>query len=206
MFEDHHGPSRTPGVTGRTYPVAMTISAHDVAAELRRLLPALGTKKLHKLLYYCQGHHLATFGEALFSEPIGAWDMGPVVERLWRDEKYALEPPAAQNLDEAGLNTVGYVVSRYGSLTGRDLEVMTHGETPWLLANAARRPRDRAPIRAEWLIEYFRTDGAAEDDMDDMPLDSAAVSAWLRETASDVPSASPEDSLDDLHAWATRDS
>jgi hypothetical protein len=83
---------------------------------------------------------------------------------------------------------------------------MTHGENPWQLANAARRPRDRAAIRAEWLIEYFRTDGAAEDEMDDMPLDSAAVSAWLRETASDSTSAAAADSIDDLRAWATRDS
>ncbi|MGQ0776145.1 MAG: hypothetical protein ACT4NY_17255 [Pseudonocardiales bacterium] len=41
----------------------MTLSAHDVAAVLRDRLPGLGAKKLHKLLYYCQGHHLATFGE-----------------------------------------------------------------------------------------------------------------------------------------------
>jgi hypothetical protein len=73
------------------YPVRMTVSAHDVAAELRDRLPGLGAKKLHKLLYYCQGHHLATFGEPLFGENIGAWDMGPVVEPLWRDERY--EPP-----------------------------------------------------------------------------------------------------------------
>src|SRR5262245_17472647 len=101
----------------RTYPVAMTVSAHDVAAELRRRMPSVGTKKLHKLLYYCQGHHLASQSEPLFAEPIGAWDMGPVVERLWRDERYQLEPPLAMALDEAALNTIGYVVSRYGALT-----------------------------------------------------------------------------------------
>jgi uncharacterized phage-associated protein len=39
-------------------------------------------KKLHKLLYYCQGHHLATFGLPLFDESISAWDMGPVVGTL----------------------------------------------------------------------------------------------------------------------------
>ncbi|HEY6595845.1 MAG TPA: type II toxin-antitoxin system antitoxin SocA domain-containing protein [Asanoa sp.] len=60
----------------------MRVSAHDVAAVLRARQPALGTKKLHKLLYYCQGHHLAAFGSPLFAESIGAWDMGPVVESL----------------------------------------------------------------------------------------------------------------------------
>ena len=31
-----------------------------------------GTKKLHKLMYYCQGHHLATFGEPLFAGVVAA--------------------------------------------------------------------------------------------------------------------------------------
>ncbi len=60
----------------------MTASAHDIASALRERLPGIGKKKLHKLLYYCQGHHLATFGRPLFSEQIYAWDMGPVVAAL----------------------------------------------------------------------------------------------------------------------------
>lgn len=48
----------------------MTVSAHDVAAVLRERLPDIKVKKLHKLLYYCQGHHLAQFDKPLFSEPI----------------------------------------------------------------------------------------------------------------------------------------
>jgi uncharacterized phage-associated protein len=184
----------------------MTVSAHDVAEALRRRLPAMGTKKLHKLLYYCQGHHLAIFGETLFGEPIAAWDMGPVVERIWIDQKYGHEPPARTDLGEAALNTVGYVVSRYGALTGRDLEVMTHGEAPWRLADATRRPGERVVIRPEWMMEYFRADGADDDDVDDLPLDSAAVSAWLRETAGsntvDV-DVSP-DHRDDIRAWPGR--
>jgi uncharacterized phage-associated protein len=75
----------------------MVLSAHDVAEEVRRRAPGLGKVKLYKLLYYCQGHHLATFGAPLFHEQIGAWDMGPVVEGLWRDETYALERPLGRN-------------------------------------------------------------------------------------------------------------
>ncbi len=197
--------------TRRAYPGPMTVSAHDVAAALRHRLPAVGTKKLHKLLYYCQGHHLAAFGEPLFAEPIGAWDMGPVVERLWRDEKYETPPPTPAELDEAALNTVGYVVSRYGTLTGSDLEVMTHGEPPWRRADATRRAHDRALIRTEWMRDYFRADGAPEDGVDDVPLDADAVSAWLRVTAGPVRQAAGgsdvdgiEDSPDDLRAWADR--
>jgi hypothetical protein len=133
--------------------------------------------------------------------------MGPVVEALWRDEGYDIPPPAPAELDEAAMNTVGYVVSRYGALTGRDLEVMSHGERPWILANANRRPGDRAPIRPEWMIEYFRDD-AADDDGDEPPLDSDVVTARLRETAGiGAPSTpdEPADSLDALRSWARRD-
>jgi uncharacterized phage-associated protein len=62
----------------------MAVPARDVAAALREWLPDLGAVKLHKLLYYCQGHHLARFGEPLFADTISAWDMGPVVGTLWR--------------------------------------------------------------------------------------------------------------------------
>jgi uncharacterized phage-associated protein len=180
------------------------VSAHDVVAELRRRLPSLPIKKAHKLLYLCQGHHLATFGVPLFGERIAAWDMGPVVERVWKAEREGWEVPAAVALDEAALNTVGYVISRYGALTGKDLEIMTHGEAPWRLADATRMPGGSAFIRPEWMIEYFRTDGAPDDGIDE-PLDSAAVSAWL----SKAPSAEPadNDAVDtraSLHRWATR--
>lgn len=114
------------------------IQAHYVAAELRRRLPGVGVKKLHKLLYYCQGHHLATFDEPLFNESISAWDMGPVVGQLWRSEKDHGIATADAVLDEAVLNTVGYVVSRYGALTGNDLERLTHSEDPWIDADSKR--------------------------------------------------------------------
>jgi hypothetical protein len=94
------------------------VSAHDVAAEIRRRLPGVPTKKLHKLLYYCQGHHLGTFGAPLFTETISAWDMGPVVGELWYREGRREPLPSGRELTEAQLNTVGYVLSRYGALTG----------------------------------------------------------------------------------------
>jgi Antitoxin SocA-like, Panacea domain len=89
------------------YPGDVPVHATDVAAELRRHLPDLPTKKLHKLLYYCQGHHLAATGESLFSETISAWDMGPVVGTLWFAEKDRGPSPSATALTESQLNTVG---------------------------------------------------------------------------------------------------
>jgi uncharacterized phage-associated protein len=156
----------------------MTVSAHDVAAALRARLPGLPTKKLHKLLYYCQGHHLAAFGTPLFGETISAWDMGPVVGTLWRAERSG-DIPGLQQLGEAELNTIGYVVSRYGKLTGTDLEHLTHSETPWQYANTARLPGESARIELDWLRDYFTTTGALDDD-DETPVDAAEVRAILK--------------------------
>ena len=103
----------------------MTVSAHDIARELRARHPGLPKVKLHKLLYYCQGHHLATFGRPLFTKTISAWDTGPDISAVWKQEDTDKVPETRSELTEAHLNTIGYVLSRYGALSGRDL---VHGE------------------------------------------------------------------------------
>ena len=87
-------------------------TADDVAQELRRRLPGLPIKKLHKLLYYCQGYHLAATGERLFSDPISAWDMGPVVGTLWHRERVGELLESGLPFDEGQLNSIGFVVFR----------------------------------------------------------------------------------------------
>jgi uncharacterized phage-associated protein len=157
----------------------VAVSARDVAAVLRSRLPGLPSKKLHKLLYYCQGHHLAAFDEPLFVETISAWDMGPVVPTLWHEEREGYRPEAIVTLTEAQLNTVGYVISRYSGLTGQDLENLSHGEAPWQLANRGRRPRDSVRIEHEWIKGYFATNGSAGDAEEEALFDSESVTQWL---------------------------
>lgn len=177
----------------------MTVSAHDVAAELRRRLPGLGTKKLHKLLYYCQGHHVATFDEPLFRETISAWDMGPVVGAFWKQEKDGEVPREHADLGEAELNTIGYVLSRYGGNTGNDLENLTHSEAPWQIANTHRRPRTSARIELEWIRDYFRTVGAAGGD-DEVMLDSAAITDLLKGAERRLAEPATRDDMAELRA------
>lgn len=43
----------------------------------------LSQMRLHKLLYYAQGWHLAVFGEPLFAGRIEAWKHGPVVREVY---------------------------------------------------------------------------------------------------------------------------
>ncbi|MEX5631934.1 Panacea domain-containing protein [Parafrankia sp. FMc2] len=174
-----------------------------MAAILRSRIPGLGTKKLHKMLYYCQGHHLAAFGTPLFNERISAWDMGPVVEDLWRAEKYGYAPaePSGLPAGEAELNTIGYVLSRYGALTGRDLEILSHGELPWYTANQGRRQGESVTITVDVMREYFATAGAPAVAEDEPVLDSAAVANWLAGAGERRGPSRPDD-LDELRAWA----
>jgi len=168
------------------------VSARDVAAEIRRRLPEVGVKKLHKLLYYCQGHHLAAFGTPLFPQSIAAWDMGPVVGELWHEEKTSAPVPDPAALDQAGLNTVGYVVSRYGRLTGRDLEVLSHGEPPWQEAERRRSAarKDTVRISAEVMAQYFASDTDDDLDVDPAELESLLAGADERRRAA---SSTPDD-------------
>jgi uncharacterized phage-associated protein len=174
------------------------ISAQDVAAELRQRRPDLGTMKLHKLLYYCQGHHLATFGRPLFPETISAWDMGPVVGTLWRQEKENGAASSDVDLDEGVLNTIGYVLSRYGALTGNDLKHLTHSETPWLQANVRRAPATSVRIDRDAIEDYFRRHDV--DDDESIPLDADEVARWLEGSDLRTAELAPMDSIEDIRA------
>lgn len=183
------------------------VSAADVAAELRRRLPGLPVKKQHKLLYYCQGHHVAACGEPLFAETISAWDMGPVVGQLWHQEREGTAAPSGAALTEAQLNTIGYVVSRYGGLTGADLERLTHTEPPWQDADRARRPKSSAKISVESLRAYFGSAASGDDDDegDGAPMpDSADIAEWLARVTAPPPAGGTRDSIESLRARLDR--
>jgi len=149
----------------------VTHSAGDVAAEIRRRVPNVPVKKLHKLLYYCQGHHLAWFGEPLFGETIEAWDRGPVVADLWRSEKHGQPLGDGAPLTNTELNTIGYVVSRYGHMTGGDLEALTHNEAPWRDADHRRRHGGRQLMPIEEIAAYFTTPRQFDQPDPDDPAD-----------------------------------
>ncbi len=113
-------------------PAKLTVSAHDVARELRARLPGgAGRAKIQKLLYYCQGWHLAHYGEPMFAERIEAWKDGPVVATLWADEQHDRPVPGRHEVSASYLDVLEYVVDRYGGDTGAQLIDRTHGETPW---------------------------------------------------------------------------
>jgi uncharacterized phage-associated protein len=139
------------------------VSAHDVARELRKQVSGVGDLKLHKLLYYCQGWHLAFFGVPMFSEKIEAWTKGPVVATVWGDEKRGLQTPEPKALSPAELNTISYVVGRYGRSTGKDLIRQTHAEAPWREASERVEPGewDNSELTTAELQKFFQADDEA---------------------------------------------
>lgn len=203
MFASRRTADLTDVVGFQNYYSDMTVSAHDVASAIRSRLPGVGTKKLHKLLYYCQGHHLAAFGTAIFAETVSAWDMGPVVGSLWYAEKAGSAQHEAASLSEAQLNTVGYVISRYGQLSGLDLEHLTHSEAPWQRADVDREPHESSRIESDWMREYF-TNAGSDDDEDRVVLDSGSIRDWLKDAAARRESPATEDSYDAVRARLSR--
>ena len=131
----------------------MTVSAHDVARELRHRSPLMGILKMHKLLYYCQGWFVAWSGRPMFDETIQAWENGPVVADLWHDEDKGRGLPEPRQLDEEMHLVIDYVMHRYGNLSGRDLVQLTHSESPW--DGAYKAGGYNAVIPVESIAGYF---------------------------------------------------
>jgi uncharacterized phage-associated protein len=181
-----------------------TYSAFDVASEIRKRLPGVPVKKLHKLLYYCQAHHVTVFNVPLFSETVSAWDMGPVVGELWWREKQGDGPtrPVPQSLTEAELNTIGYVVSRYGNLSGTDLERLTHSEDPWIEADAERQRLNKTShrisldsLRSFFSREAGESEPGASEESSVPPIEPTELQAWFAAARNGPPPAPPvEDS------------
>ena len=129
--------------------------AAAVAGEIRRRRSGIGNVKLHKLLYYVQGHHLAWEGRPAFVEEIEAWEMGPVVARLWRDERYRDQSAGGEPLPETVRNAVTNVLCRFGHMTGKELIDATHAEDPWCRVTGNGCNVSNQVISHRSLVDFF---------------------------------------------------
>jgi uncharacterized phage-associated protein len=149
-------------------------SALEVAAFLVHLASAeeepefLPSLRLNRLLYYCQGWHLATQGRPLFPDRIEAWATGPVVPvvfealrgRDWFPIRAEDLPPSdALNSEEE--NLVARVWETYKDHTGGSLSELACAEEPWRRARNGSSPaaRSGAELTAEALQACFTTVG-----------------------------------------------
>lgn len=118
--------------------------------------------KLQKLLYYCQGWHLAVRGTPLFQERLEAWVHGPVQPAVYGTYKHNRWSNITEDVAEAALHPqekslVDEVLSVYGTDSGYELERRTHMESPWLEARGGI-PNDQesnAVISVESIAAYF---------------------------------------------------
>lgn len=179
----------------------MTVSAADVAAAFRHMRADLTPGRLHRLLFLAQGHHLAWHGEPLFTDPVVAWDAGPVVPALRGRELDG--DPGYRGLDNGLLNTIGYVSSRYGNLHLHDLDLITRNSAPYVEADRGRSVGTTVTVDRADMAAYFKT---VDVDPDAPMVDAAWLEAFLarsREAAerhADRPG-KPDD-MDRLRAWA----
>ncbi|WFE23093.1 hypothetical protein O7621_07180 [Solwaraspora sp. WMMD937] len=174
-----------PSMTSR-YVGPMAVTANQAAAALRVHLPQVDGTKLHWLLYYVQGHHLAYTGKPAFPNRILASTNGAAVEDFVDQH----QPHTPGVLDDWLLNVVLAVATRYGKTTTGDLDRLARAEPPWQNTMAGQAI-NHAMMRA-----FFTGDGALE------PVEHDSLER-LRQTAAEirrVQAASPPAEPDDLDA------
>lgn len=135
----------------------------------------LSNLSLQKLLYFAQGLHLAQFeGQRLFSDPIYAWKLGPVVLSVYRRFKpFGPTPITSDNINSvlgenflafannisadnnAFLNELWEVFGNYESY---ELVDMTHAEgSPWfqIIQNNEGVILEHIEIPIQAMQQYF---------------------------------------------------
>lgn len=121
-------------------------SVHDVASYILHKQGSISTWKLQKLAYYSQAWHLAwSEGQPLYEARIEAWANGPVVRELYRlhRKQYSVSrwpEGSGAKLKDAEKETVNSVLAGYGQLSGRQLSILTHNESPWKNARSGLDP------------------------------------------------------------------
>jgi uncharacterized phage-associated protein len=114
--------------------------------------------KLQKLVYFCQGFSLALLEKPLFTEPIEAWEHGPVCPKLYHLLKgYGASPVASiADPEKIALNEnekllVKMVYDAYGQYSAAKLRKITHEEGPWKETGAS------SPISYKAMTDYFNS-------------------------------------------------
>jgi len=121
----------------------MTTTASNIAkyiiSEFQEIGDLITNMKVQKLLYYVQGWHLGLYQEPAFDADLEAWVHGPVQPEVYQEYKeYRWHPITCKiekpNLNQALINHIEQVLQSYGGETAYMLELMSHGELPWMEA------------------------------------------------------------------------
>lgn len=123
---------------------------------------------LQKMLYFIQGIYMVLFGVELFSEECEAWAHGPVFKDVYEvfksfkynpidDTRFSMLQNRFNELSDNEKKVIDLVVETFGMYSGKTLERITHGESPWLDARENCLPGEPSNevISKEAIKEYF---------------------------------------------------
>lgn len=121
--------------------------------------------KLQKLLYFAQGHYMQEHdGKPLFEDDFQAWAHGPVVPNVYDEYKeYSwFNLPKQRDVKEI-ISTeekfLDKLLDYYGSENGKQLEIISHDEKPWIDARGNLNPYapSKNQISKDSIREYYMT-------------------------------------------------
>ncbi|WP_367871807.1 Panacea domain-containing protein [Luteolibacter sp. Populi] len=121
---------------------ASQVARYLLALQCEEAGDLVSNLKLQKLLYYCQGMHLALKDAPLFADDVEAWAHGPVVRRVYGEYKEFGGNPIPcpegepDDLTEEERNLVEEVYQEFGQFSAWKLREMTHDELPYKEAEA----------------------------------------------------------------------
>jgi uncharacterized phage-associated protein len=139
---------------------AAMASALDVASYILKRHGPMTVMKLQKLVYYAQAWAIVWDDEALFSEKIIAWKLGPVVRELYDAHRGEYRVTTIANGDGNRLtknqrDTVDLTLSFYGDKSAQWLSDLTHMEDPWRKAWYGVENPGETEITLESMAEYY---------------------------------------------------
>ncbi|MGN0383662.1 MAG: Panacea domain-containing protein [Eubacterium sp.] len=123
---------------------------------------------LQKMLYFIQGIYMVLFGVELFDEECEAWAHGPVFKDVYEvfksfkynpidDTRFSMFQNRFNELSDNEKKVIDLVVESFGMYSGKTLELITHGETPWMDARINCLPGEPSNeiISKESIKKYF---------------------------------------------------
>lgn len=136
--------------------------------EQEEIETGISKLKLQKLLYYCQGYHLAVYGKPMFEDEIQAWQHGPVIPSVYQEFKRIggnfipakenmLNEKEKEAISQEKREIIEDVFDLLGHYDAWKLRNKTHEEAPWIEAQrkSEQEQRSNVTIETKDMQNYF---------------------------------------------------
>ena len=150
--------------------------------------PCISNMVLNKLLYFTQGHCLAETGKPLFDDDFEAWELGPVIPKIYHKYKTYGKGNIVSNdyikeeniLNDEQLDLLERVLEKYSIYSPTKLVDMTHEQgTPWANVTQNKKKIEKhLPLSKQQIEEYFQNHRLENDNFDDLLEQVEVVEAF----------------------------